>query len=146
MKRRGWLALGTVVIAASAATFLFQTIFADPISRENFARIKEGMTEADVKELFGRPADDVMFLEVDIPPGDGKRASVTHTFLWKIWKGSRVNIKVVIGKDGVVNVPYCSVEELDTITARVRRWIGLDPPLTPVMSYPPAAAFSTSNP
>jgi hypothetical protein len=134
MRRRWWIALSVATVAVIASLFGLSVFFEDAINSENFEKIQEGMTEADIVRLLGRPADEVQFLKVQAVSSDvtGKAVVKSYSMSRKTWRGSRKNIILTFTENGIVNFPFARIEEMDTLIGSVRRWVGLDPPpLTP---------------
>jgi hypothetical protein len=69
------------------------------VTRENCQRIKEGMTEAEVRAILGKPWDDSLF----DPEGASFRASFSGSTPWKYsrhWIGDDCVILVSFGDNG----------------------------------------------
>jgi outer membrane protein assembly factor BamE (lipoprotein component of BamABCDE complex) len=145
MKGRWWIVLGSAVFAAIGLIVGLSVFFGDPINKANFDKVQEGMTEADVVRLLGRPANNathIQFQEATVDQA-GTHVVKTRTVIQKNWQGSRTNIAVAFNENGTVDRNFAYFVETDTILGSIRRWLGFDPlPIAP----PPAAAPPMASP
>jgi|GEM_PF-3686844 len=96
MPRRRPIAIGVVVIVAGGLAGLWFSMAKEPISRANFERIHEGMTERMVEEVLGGPARDYRkrrlgFLHIEYIGKEGEEKAwhgdLGSVFVWFNEKG-----------------------------------------------------------
>ena len=108
MKRRllTYLSLIIALVLASLAVLFFGP--GDQINPLSFRKIKAGMTENEVEEIFGRP---------------GQIITVNS----KAWDGADWVATIYFDENGLVGPTMFGPRE--TFLAKVRRWLGLEPRL-----------------
>jgi hypothetical protein len=124
---RSWrLAMACMVFLAVAIYLVLWLTSqpADSITRENFARIKFGMTKEEVVKLLGPPRQS---FSGRMPPGPNWGESAE-------WRGRLGSIKLRFsGDDPFSEVPYILTEmdfrdeDNTTFFDTLRRWLGISP-------------------
>jgi hypothetical protein len=82
MRKDRLLLLGLLAVAI-ACVAIFWAVRWPGVTKENFGRIREGMTRTEVESIFGRPADQEVQFEhdwVDATWADGAGARVSISF------------------------------------------------------------------
>jgi hypothetical protein len=139
MTRRRLFAIACIVALAACAIGLW-LLWPAPsaITRENAAKIKDGMTRAEVEAILGGPARDETTGPIDIDTTTHEDADVegmhmlmlARVFLADehpslVWRSDYVIIRMRLDADGVVSVcrvvPVC--REPESPLDRIRRWL-----------------------
>jgi hypothetical protein len=98
MTRRTWLAIAGVVLTISASLLVLRPNPDARISRENYERIKEDMTKAEVEAILGPPGDyRSMPVDYTLNLADGfceGPDSRSYSVENHSWKGDRSTISV----------------------------------------------------
>jgi hypothetical protein len=132
MRKRKWLFVGIVTATVACAVPVVAYLFRDPINESACERIKEGMTEADVIRILGRPCDYLNYYEAktqDASDGDWK---VLERGERKFWHGPAGKVTVDFeDKTGTVQGVWFRENE-NSLWLRVRRWLGIDPIPRPI--------------
>lgn len=124
MKRRWLLFIGTVGILTAGLLSALCWYFRDPINFENYERIQQGMSEADVERILGRPADEVFrYNTTKVRGPDGWHEGVESKFN-NTWRGNGAEIVVPFGANGTVD-GLIDFGEQDTTILKIRRWLGM---------------------
>jgi hypothetical protein len=115
-------AVGAVVGMAAVAAIAFAVayLYRDPINESAFARIREGMTEAEVVEVLGRRCDEDLPNQVR----HWGRLQWADSGFSRRWDG-RISIYVNFNEGGIVTTSFY-LEREKTTFQRIRQWLGLD--------------------
>jgi hypothetical protein len=109
-KRRLWWLLTTLVVLSAFAAFVYLP-WPCPVTRQNFDRVKAGMTEQEVFAIFGEPGDYRNFDTEYAPPPPREPADwfgrgtprATGTYVWR-GDEAEVCIEFARGPDGRLTV------------------------------------------
>jgi hypothetical protein len=127
MRRRWWILLGIVLVASSGLALAIKEVLRDPITHENYARVaREGVAEAEVVEVLGRPADYAAFIATQKSNGD------LHLIPVKVWHGNRLKFMLGFNEVGTVDPDSSSAEGVETPLGKFHRWwLDLTTPASP---------------
>ena len=109
MKRRLTLMIAVFGLIASGAFIMAYLWMRDSVTRETYASIRTGMTEAEVIKILRKPCDESY---------DGV----------KIWNGRGGRIGLLIGTQGTVG--YKEFDDYDNcVWLKMCHWLRIDPPM-----------------
>jgi hypothetical protein len=120
---RRWAVLMTLLVVAVAVAVGLVFLPSNRVTRENCERIKEGMTEAEVRDILGKPWENSL-LDPDEPEpetfwsasGTIKRSRLD--VLAKRWDGNSLVVFVFFDADGRVRYPGVAIGVLDPDRSR----------------------------
>jgi hypothetical protein len=127
MRRRWVWIVGGLGVVVGTAIFLLLIPSSDRVTVVTCNEINEGMGEAEVERLLGRPPDareerDGLFVSRDL--STGRTTDETRYTSFKVWDGPRATITVYF-RDGVVVKTDYFAEIDESLLKRLRQMVGL---------------------
>ena len=116
MKRKRWFAVGLFVIIACTGTATVAAL-RNNVTQENYERIEEGMTKAEVEKIFGSKGKLGEYQYFSSP-----------NLVRMIWKGHDGTACVVFENDMVakserIPIKGWSSHSDESISTKIRRWL-----------------------
>jgi hypothetical protein len=131
MTRRCWLILSIVVVVSGLAVAvgaLWPRAAVTAITRENAARIQEGMTLAEAKTILGGPATGQPTTRpwVTSPDPSGwtsRRNSDKDQRVW--WCTDEIHVGITVDTNGQITSCHCWNVRDERLAEVLRRWLRL---------------------
>jgi hypothetical protein len=122
MAKRKWLIVGIALAAVACAVPVVAFLFRDPVNQSACERIQEGMTEAEVIRILGRPGESVSHEHQTAveQTSDGNLHAIVRRVETRIWNGPAGSIQVDFKESGTVQAARFD-ENGNSVWPKVRR-------------------------
>lgn len=129
MRKRKTFLVGFVSMATIACTaIVLAYVFRDSVNTSSCARIREGMNEAEVNKILGRPCDEfypVYQASLNEEIAENEWRELMRTNSTRIWRGPAGRLTVHFGESGTVDDSWFD-ENDNLFWKRIRRALSVE--------------------